>query len=49
MKQMELTVNNVKVVICDDYVSRNPADVDAILKRVSHIVSESYHRRIRGK
>lgn len=35
-----------KVVICTDYVKKDPKEVERILKRVSEIVSDSYARRM---
>ena len=39
--------SNVTVEICTDYVTRDPAEVQKILDRVSEIISKSYARRMR--
>ena len=39
--------NKYTVTICTDYVTREPAEVQKILDRVSEIVSKSYVRRMK--
>lgn len=38
---------NGTVTVCTDYVTRDPAEVQKILDRVSDIVSKSYVRRMK--
>lgn len=44
MKGQPKKKSNVVVTICDDYVIRDPEEIQRILNRVSKIVSGAYAR-----
>ena len=48
---MGMKVNNHKVTvkICEDYIVRDPEEIQNILKRVSKIISNSYIRQANEK
>ena len=47
MAECKTKINNCRVTICNDYVKKNPDEIQMILKRVSDIVSGSYKRSIK--
>ena len=49
MNDKNLKRTSCNVTICTDYVSKDQAEIQAALKRVSKIVSSSHQRRMRER